>query len=130
MFLHLPCRFFFHLLTALNEIIAGIKFSIEIANCLIMELKRVLLNNTKYHEFLGGQEVDCFRELVHPKDIQQGEHIMVYKDSIAAKTGVTAPTREKQSDYIGVEGTVTAITILEDITNNNHSIQTITVKKL
>ena len=95
-----------------------------------MDLKTVLLDNNKYHEYLNGQEVECPASKINTRNIQPGDHIMVYKDSLGVKTGVGVPTREKQSDYIGVEGTVTQVNKLAREEGDNTILQSLVIKML
>jgi hypothetical protein len=71
-----------------------------------MHLKSVKLDNNTYHEYLAGGDVNCAAEKLSSKDITVGEHVMVFKDTVAADTDGAVPKREMQSEYIGIEGTV------------------------
>lgn len=95
-----------------------------------MELKTVLLNNNLYQEYLNGQEVECTANQINNKNIQPGDHIMVYKDTLASASDIPTPTREKQSEYIGIEGTVTQINTLTGIHRNEAALQSLKVRKL
>ncbi len=94
-----------------------------------MDLKTVLLESKGYQEFLAGNEVECTADHINNKNITMGEHIMVYKDSLANATELSLPTREKQSEYVGIEGTVTAINSPIE-TDASYSKQTLRLKKL
>jgi hypothetical protein len=71
-----------------------------------MNLKAIKLDNNTYHEYLSGKEVTCSASDLANKSLHEGEHILVYKDSVAASTSVTLPRGEMQSEYIGIEGLV------------------------
>jgi hypothetical protein len=85
----------------------------------IMNLRSIRLDTDSYHEYLSGKEVIC-----HAKEIAVGEQVLVVRDSTANHTDAGVPTRERQADYIGVNGTVTAIL------NNTGSDQQIMIRKL
>lgn len=61
----------------------------------------------RYTDFLNGKEVEAIvaGNGAHPA---KGMHVMAFHDSIAINSNVSVP-REKQSQYIGVEGVVTAL---------------------
>jgi hypothetical protein len=59
-----------------------------------------------YENYLNGEEV--MTTIKSHDYIFEGDHVMVYKDSISVNTSITVP-REKQSEYIGVEGVVTKL---------------------
>jgi hypothetical protein len=66
-------------------------------------MKSVKLDLHNYHRYLEGDDVHC-----RPKEtFQQGEHVMVFKDTVAVSTGIAPPRSESLSDNIGVEGLVT-----------------------
>ena len=74
-----------------------------------MNLKSIKLDNTTYHEYLEGKEVHCSASAAANKHLAEGEHILVYKDTVAASTAVSPPKRAMQSEYIGIEGKVTRV---------------------
>jgi hypothetical protein len=59
-----------------------------------------------YIRYLQGDEVFITVDL--DDNIFEGDHVLVFKDSIPVNTSITVP-REKQSAYIGVEGIVTKL---------------------
>jgi hypothetical protein len=73
-----------------------------------MELPKVIIRGD-YNDFLRGKEVVAaiLEPPVHDT-VHLGEHIIAFKDSIAAAITVPVPKTE-QSHYIGIEGTVTGI---------------------
>jgi hypothetical protein len=98
------------------------------------DLKRALMDTQipvitlkeDYNRYLQGDEVLITVNL--SDNIFEGDHVLVYRDSIPVKTNIAVP-REKQSEYIGVEGVVTK---LIDRTYENESTdpkkQTLSVK--
>lgn len=72
-----------------------------------MELKTVKLATADFENFLAGIEVFCPAPFPTPNE---GEKVMVLRDSTANHTAAGVPTRERQSDYIGVQGIVTHVT--------------------
>lgn len=72
-------------------------------------LKTIRLEGTEYEQYLAGNEVMCEATHLTTRDVREGEHVMVYKDTVANHTNVSVPRREMQSEYIGVEGMVTGI---------------------
>jgi hypothetical protein len=87
----------------------------------------VIRLKTNYENYLNGEEVMTI--MVSPDYIFEGDHVMVYKDSIPVNTSLTVP-REKQSEYIGVEGIVTKLIdrVYEENADEKH--QTLLVKIL
>jgi len=69
-----------------------------------MEHQSINLNNTMYHDFLSGKEIVF---ITSQKPLKVGDHLIVYKNTLAATSSVSVPTTELQSDSIGVEGIVT-----------------------
>ena len=61
-----------------------------------------------YFDFLQGAEVRAGIIGKHGQIPATGEHVMVFKHSIAAETEVPVP-KSQQSHYIGIEGMVTAV---------------------
>jgi hypothetical protein len=71
----------------------------------VTKLPVITLKNN-YENYLNGEEVmTTFKSHDY---IFEGDHVMVYKDSISVNTSITVP-RDKQSEYIGVEGIVTKL---------------------
>jgi len=77
-----------------------------------MNLTSVKLDNNSYHEYLAGKEVLCPASAVATRHLTEGEHVLVYKDTVAAGTNISPPKSEMQSEYIGVEGKVTSINVM------------------
>lgn len=71
-----------------------------------MDLPKVIIKEN-YNDFINGKEVEATVALAGSR-LAEGMHVMGYHDSIAAKTAIAVP-REKQAQYIGVEGIITAI---------------------
>jgi hypothetical protein len=74
-----------------------------------MHLKSVKLDDTSYHEFLAGDEIHCEAGKLTTKNLAEGEHVMVYRDTVATNTNISLPKSDMQSEYIGVEGMVTKV---------------------
>jgi hypothetical protein len=72
-----------------------------------MNLPSVKLDNNSYHEYLEGKEVLCPASAVATRHLAEGEHVLVYKDTVASGTNISPPKSEMQSEYIGIEGRVT-----------------------
>jgi hypothetical protein len=70
-----------------------------------MELPKVVIKDN-YDEYLNGSEVKAARVDSSPAPLQPGQHVLAFKDAIAAATDIPVPKRQ-QSHYIGIEGTVT-----------------------
>jgi len=66
----------------------------------------VITLKSNYENYLNGEEV--MTTIKSHDYIFEGDHVMVYKDSISVNMNITVP-REKQSEYIGVEGVVTKL---------------------
>jgi hypothetical protein len=79
-----------------------------------MNLKSIKLDNYSYHEYLAGKDVTCPASSVNNKDVAEGEHILVYKDTVTANASIAPPKSEMQSEYIGVEGEITGINTEND----------------
>ena len=78
-------------------------------------MKNIKLEHDSYHRYLEGNEVRCEAGLLSEKDVHVGEHILVFKDNAAAYTSASVPKREMQSDYIGIEGVITAVDQQNDL---------------
>lgn len=70
-------------------------------------MKTLYILPEDFQQFVNGSEVNC--TISNEKSIQPGEEVLVYKDSVAAITDAATPTREKQDDYLGLEGIVTSV---------------------
>lgn len=69
-----------------------------------MDLPKVVINGN-YTDFLNGKEVEA-TAVGSPTRLKKGMAVMGFHNSIAVNSNVSVP-REKQSQYIGVEGLVT-----------------------
>jgi hypothetical protein len=74
-----------------------------------MNLTSIKLDNRSYHDYLEGKEIVCATSSLSNKEIHEGEHVMVFKDTVAVNTNISPPKSEMQSQYIGVEGKVTHV---------------------
>ena len=71
-----------------------------------MDLPKVIIDEN-YSDYLNGKEVVA--TVVSQKSpVEKGMLVMGFHNSIAVNTGISVP-REKQSQYIGIEGRVTEI---------------------
>jgi hypothetical protein len=95
-----------------------------------MEMRKVLLNHEDFQQYLAGNEVECPPDQL-VNGVRTGDHIIVYKNSVASVVDAAVPTREKQADYIGVEGTVTQVNHLHPVGDRSQRLlQTVYIKKL
>jgi hypothetical protein len=74
-----------------------------------MNLKSVKLDHDSYEEYIQGKEIHCEAGKLTTKNIEVGEHVLVYRDTTAANTDAPVPKREMQSEYIGIEGVITNV---------------------
>ncbi|MFZ6011806.1 MAG: hypothetical protein ACOYXT_15800 [Bacteroidota bacterium] len=93
-----------------------------------MRLESVYIKEN-FSEYLNGNEVEVVTELQEEKSLYPGDHVMVYKDTIAATSDLAVP-KHQQSHYIGIEGTITDIGIRESENQSGRKIQVLKVKKL
>jgi hypothetical protein len=70
-----------------------------------MELPKVVIKDN-YDEYLSGREVKAARVGSSSAPLQPGQHVLAFKDAIAAATDIPVP-KQQQAHYIGIEGTVT-----------------------
>jgi hypothetical protein len=93
----------------------------------IMELPKVIIKDD-YSAYLNGKEVKAALIDSVSAPLEPGNHVIAFKDSIAAASDVPVP-KQQQSHYMGVEGTVTEI---ETVSANRHSSerQLIKIQKL
>lgn len=70
-----------------------------------MNKPTILLAPAMYHDFVEGRQIQCSSDL----ELHSGEHVVVYKNTLAASTSVPVPHSNQQSDSIGVEGIVTIV---------------------
>jgi hypothetical protein len=70
-----------------------------------MEPQTILLDPAIYHDYVEGKEVSCASKL----SLHTGDHVMVYKNSLAASTSIPVPHSSWQSESIGIEGLVTSV---------------------
>jgi hypothetical protein len=81
-----------------------------------------------YDSYLSGEEV--LVTINSHDNIFEGDHVIVFKDSIPVNTSVPVP-REKQAEYIGIEGIVTKLINREyEHESIDEKTQTISVKIL
>jgi hypothetical protein len=73
-----------------------------------MDLKTIKLHTPDFEKFLSGTEVDCQCKTAGGLP-QQGEEVLVLRDTTANHTFVGTPTRERQADYIGIKAIVTRV---------------------
>jgi hypothetical protein len=71
-----------------------------------MDLPKVIIKDN-YADYLNGKEVEA-TVISAERPVEKGMHVMGFHNSIAVNTVFTVP-REKQAQYIGVEGMVTVI---------------------
>ena len=77
-------------------------------------MKTLKLDHHSYHQYVEGNEIRCEAGLLSDKDPKIGDHVLVFKDTAAAYTSAGVPKREMQSNYIGVEGVITAIDVRDN----------------
>jgi len=92
-----------------------------------MELHQVLIKN--FQDYLDGKEVEATAKLKENKVLQPGDHVLVFKDSLAATSTLSVP-RSKQDLSIGIEGTVTQVDMRDPVKKEGSGILKIKVKKL
>jgi archaeosine-15-forming tRNA-guanine transglycosylase len=61
-----------------------------------------------FHDYLEGKEVEAAFVSNHPDQVWPGEHVLAFKDSVAATSDIPVPTSQL-SHTIGIEGTVTQV---------------------
>ena len=93
-----------------------------------MELPKVVIKDN-FNEYLSGKEVKAALADAASAPLQPGEHVIAFKDSLAAVTDVPVP-KQQQSHYIGIEGTVTHIEFVTDGPAALTDHQLLRVKKL
>ncbi len=69
-----------------------------------MDLPKVIINDN-YTDYLNGREVEA-TAVDGGRRLEKGMRVMGFHNSIAVNSNVSVP-REKQSQYIGVEGMIT-----------------------
>ena len=74
-----------------------------------MELRKVVIKDN-FNDFLNGKEVEAALLPPLKNSISPGEHVLAFKDSIAATTNVSVP-KEEMHRTIGVEGTVVSTSV-------------------
>jgi hypothetical protein len=74
-------------------------------NITTMNKQTILLEPRTYHEYVEGKEIHCASRL----PLETGDHVMVYKNSIAASTSISVPHSSQQAEAIGVEGLITGV---------------------
>lgn len=70
-------------------------------------MKSIHLSTIDYHTFLEGQELEYFAD--KRLSFSLGEHVMIYKNTVAALSDVSLPESALQADAIGIEAMVTAV---------------------
>ena len=93
-----------------------------------MKLPKVVIKDN-FNEYISGKEVKATLADSASAPLQTGEHVIAFKDSLAAVTDVPVP-RQQQSHYIGIEGTVTRIEFVTDGPAALTDHQLLMVKKL
>jgi hypothetical protein len=78
-----------------------------------MNLETVFLEGNTYKAYLQGDEVESTFSTAN-KNMQPGQHIMVFRDSVAANSVLTVPA-DKESASIGVEGMITKVDCVTDL---------------
>jgi hypothetical protein len=73
-----------------------------------MEIKSLKLDSENYHRYVNGSEVTCIPR-TGKADFLPGEHVMVYKDTVATNSAAGVPKGEYLTENIGVEGMVVAV---------------------
>jgi hypothetical protein len=66
-----------------------------------------------YTAYLKGAEVESTVNTKN-KNLEPGQHILVFPDSVAASTPLTVPAN-KETDNVGVEGLVTQVNRVTDL---------------
>jgi hypothetical protein len=72
-----------------------------------MNLPKVVIKDN-FNDYLEGKEVKASFISQTKEQAWPGEHVMAFKDSIAAGTNVPVP-KSQQSHFIGIEGTITQV---------------------
>ncbi len=72
-----------------------------------MNLPKVVIKDN-FSDYLDGKEVKAAFISQTKDQAWPGEHVMAFKDAIAAGTNLTVP-KSQQSHYIGIEGTITEV---------------------
>lgn len=78
-----------------------------------MNLESVFLKGSSYEQYLQGVEVDSILS-TRNKNIQPGQHVMVYRDMITASPLISVPA-DRESESIGVEGKVVKVDHVTDL---------------
>jgi hypothetical protein len=72
-----------------------------------MNLPKVVIKDN-FTDYLDGKEVKAAFISQTKEQAWPGEHVMAFKDAIAADTNVPVP-KSQQSHFIGIEGTITEV---------------------
>ena len=91
-----------------------------------MALAEVLIKN--FEDYLKGAEIEATSVVKGDAMIRPGDHVLVYKDSIAARTNISVP-KGKEDHSIGVEGTVVKTELREPVQAGSR-IQILRIKKI
>jgi hypothetical protein len=73
-----------------------------------MKAHEILIKN--FTDYVDGREVEATAELKDNRVFHPGDHILGYKDSIAAAANISVP-RKLQDSSIAIEGTIIAVEI-------------------
>jgi hypothetical protein len=92
-----------------------------------MNLETVYLTRKVYNEYLQGAEVESTLSTQN-KNMQPGQHVMVFHDAIASSPAFTVPAN-RETESIGIEGMVTKVDRVTDLKKGNVE-QHLKIKKL
>ena len=90
-------------------------------------IQPVYLGTTSYTAYLAGAEVQSSVD-TNNKKMEPGQHVMVFKDTVAASTSLPVPA-DKESESIGVEGMVIQVNSVTDMKKGTTQ-QQLKVKRL
>jgi hypothetical protein len=91
-----------------------------------MNLKSIYLGEN-YNAYLQGVEVESTYNAVNHK-IEPGQHIMVFKDTPAARPSIPVPA-DQESQSIGIEGMITQVNRVTDLKKGD-TVQHIKLKRV
>jgi hypothetical protein len=91
-----------------------------------MKTHQILIKN--FTDYIDGREVDAITELKDNRVFHPGDHILGFRDSVAASSNV--PVSHKLQDHsIGIEGTITAVEVSKPA-GGNTGIMKLKIKKI